>query len=251
MAKNNINMNQLLGLAVRFPQWQFEDATASACRSMMRADLAVMEKLYPGSFRIDRVKGEYKLAFESDIDVEILKDSGAIRKEFVERLAVVNTACDNAKKAKQALFDLLPDRKLMELAISDKAQGRGEELLTACWGQFLLNLGVSPESLTEAAIEKFVGRMNPLINAIRLTRKNSEIETGTKQASVNQFGLDMWTALTTYLTKGLVTDVLDTNGQFTFVVKNGKKTRKHVTKLFGGQYTFDGVKYVRKDRKDA
>lgn len=251
MAKNNININELLGLAVRFPQWQFEDATASACRSMMRQDLSVMEKLYPGSFRIDRVKGEYKLAFESDIDVEILKDSGAIRKEFVERLAVVNTACDNAKKAKQALFDLLPDRKLMELAISDKAQGRGEDLLTACWGQFLLNLGVSPESLTEAAIEKFVGRMNPLINAIRLTRKNSEIETGTKQASVNQFGLDMWTALTTYLTKGLVTDVLDTNGQFTFVVKDGKKTRKHVTKLFGGQYVFTGTEYVRKDRKDA
>ena len=251
MAKNNININELLELAVRFPQWQFEDATASACRSMMRADLAVMEKLYPGSFRIDSVKGEYKLAFESDIDVEILKDSGDIRKEFVERLAVVNTACANAKKARQALFDLLPDKKLMELAISDKAQGRGEDLLTACWAQFLLNLGVSAESLTEAAIEKFVGRMNPLINAIKLTRKNSKIDTGTKQASVTQFGLDMWTALTTYLTKGLVTDVLDTNGQFTFVVKDGKKTRKHVQKLFGGQYTFDGVKYVRKDRKDA
>lgn len=251
MAKNNINMNQLLNLAVRFPQWQFEDALASAWRATMRADLAVMEKLYPGSFRIDKVKGEYKLAFESDIDVKILEDSGAIRKEFVERLAIVNTACDNAKKAKQALFDLLPDKKLMELAISDKAQGRGEDLLTACWGQFLLNLGVSAESLTEAAIEKFVGRMNPLINAIKLTRKNSEIKTGTKQASVNQFGLDMWTALTTYLTEGLVTDVLDTNGQFTFVVKDGKKTRKHVQKLFGGQYTFDGVKYVRKDRKDA
>lgn len=251
MAKNNININELLDLAVRFPQWQFEDATASACRSMMRADLAVMEKLYPGSFRIDSVKGEYKLAFESDIDVEILKDSGDLRKEFVERLAVVNVACENARKAKKALFDLLPDKKLMELAISDKAQGRGEDLLTACWGQFLLNLGVSAESLTESAIEKFVGRMNPLINAIKLTRKNSEIKTGTKQASVNQFGLDMWTALTTYLTEGLVTDVLDTNGQFTFVVKDGKKTRKHVQKLFGGQYTFDGVKYVRKDRKDA
>lgn len=251
MAKNNININELLELAVRFPQWQFEDATASACRSMMRADLAVMEKLYPGSFRIDSVKGEYKLAFESDIDVEILKDSGDIRKEFVERLAVVNTACDNAKKAKKALFDLLPDKKLIELAISDKAQGRGEDLLTACWAQFLLNLGVSAESLTESAIDKFVNRMNPLINAIKLTRKNSEIKTGTKQASVNQFGLDMWTALTTYLTEGLVTDVLDTNGQFTFVVKDGKKTRKHVQKLFGGQYTFDGVKYVRKDRKDA
>lgn len=251
MAKNNINMNQLLDLAVLFPQWQCEDATASTCRSMMRADLAVMEKLYPGSFRIDSVKGEYKLAFESDIDVEILKDSGDIRKEFVERLAVVNTACDNAKKAKKALFDLLPDKKLMELAISDKAQGRGEDLLTACWGQFLLNLGISAESLTESAIDKFVNRMNPLINAIKLTRKNSEVKTGTKQASVNQFGLDMWTALTTYLTEGLVTDVLDTNGQFTFVVKDGKKTRKHVQKLFGGQYTFDGVKYVRKDRKDA
>lgn len=251
MAKNNINMNQLLDLAVRFPQWQCEDATASACRSMMRADLAVMEKLYPGSFRIDSVKGKYKLAFESDIDVEILKDSGAIRKEFVERLAVVNTACANARKAKKALFDLLPDKKLMELAISDKAQGRGEDLLTACWAQFLLNLGVSADSLTEAAIEKTVGRMNACMNAIKLTRKNSELKVGAKQVSVNQFGLDMWTALTVYLTEGLVTDVLDTNGQFTFVVKDGKKTRKHVQKLFGGQYTFDGVKYVRKDRKDA
>lgn len=251
MAKNNININELLGLAIRFPQWQFEDATASACRATMRADLAVMEKLYPGSFRIDKVKGEYKLAFESDIDVKILEDSGDIRKEFVERLAVVNTACDNAKKAKKALFDLLPDKKLMEQAISDKSQGRGEDMLTACWAQFLLNLGVSPESLSESAVDKFVNRMNPLMNTIRLTRKNSAIEVGTKQASVTQFGLDMWTALTNYLTKGLVTDVLDTNGNFTYVVKDGKKTRKHVTKLFGGQYVFTGTEYVRKDRKDA
>lgn len=251
MAKNNINLNQLLKDAVLFPNWQADDAFASSMRTRMRNDLEVMNKVFGNHFRIDTVKGEYKLGFDADIDSAILVESGDVRKEFVERLGLTNAAVNDAKTAKKCLFDKLPDKKLMELAISDHAQGRGDDMLTACWGQFLLNLGVSADSLTESAIEKFVGRMLPLMNTIKVTRKNSELSVGTRQQSVNQLGLDMWTALTVYLTEGLVTDVLDTNGNFTFVVKDGKKTRKHVQKLFGGQYTFTGTEYIRKDRKDA
>lgn len=252
MAKNNINLNQLLADAVLFPQWQFADAFAKTMRDRMHADIAVMQKLWPDTFVLEQSKKTgYKLGFEGNLNVQALNESSDVRSEFCERVAVTNHACDDAKKAKDALFAKLPDKKLMALAISDHAQGRGDDMLTACWVQFLLNLGVSAESLTESAVEKFVGRMLPLMNTIRVTRKNSEIAVGTKQASVNQLGLDMWTALTVYLTEGLVTDVLDTNGNFTFVVKDGKKTRKHVTKLFGGQYMFTGTEYVRKDRKDA
>lgn len=253
MAKNNINLNQLLDAAVLFPQWQCEDATATAMKARMRSDLAVMNKVFGDVFRIDNVKKVgYKLGFEGDMDASVLVESGDVRKEMCERIAVTNVAVEHAKEAKKALMEKLPERKLMELAISDSAQGRGNDMLTACWVKFLVNLGVDRESLSEGAVQKFVDRMIPLMNTVKVTRNNSEVSVDSRQASVNQLGLTMWTALTLYLTKGLVTDVLDSNGQFTFVVdSNGKKTRKHVTKLFGGQYEFDGVKYVRKDRKDA